>query len=302
MTWRRVVAGAVAAAVAGVVGLAGWQTHGAAMDLIHNPMETRRLPTRTPIDFAMYDDVEIRSADGLRLVAWFVPPTNGALVLLLHGYKSSRGEMLNEAEMLHRHGYGTLMPAMRGHDMSDGDVISFGAAEVPDLEAWYRRAQTLPGVEPSRIGVIGNSLGGSIAIELAARTPGVRVVVANSAFSSLTDTLETSVRFFTGMSPFPFAPMIAFWAERSLGIRAADVDAARAIGRISPRPVLLMQGGADEVISISSGQRLYDAAGEPRALWFDEQVGHARFDTARPGEYERRVIALLDRHLLDAPQ
>lgn len=88
--------------------------------------------------------------------------------------------------------------------------------------------------------------------------------------------------------------MIAFWAERQTGVRLTDIDATRSIGRISPRPVLLMQGGADEVISISSGQRLFDAAGEPKSLWFDERVGHARFDTAFPGEFERRILQLFD--------
>jgi uncharacterized protein len=149
-----------------------------------------------------------------------------------------------------------------------------------------------------RIGILGNSLGGTLAIQVAARTPGIRAVVANAPFSSLADTLETSIRFFTGLPPFPFAPLIAFWAEQSTGIRVRDIDATRVISTISPRPILLMQGGADEVISISSGQRLFDAAGEPKTLWFDAQVGHARFDTARPDEYERRVIDLFDSALI----
>jgi fermentation-respiration switch protein FrsA (DUF1100 family) len=58
-----------------------------------------------------------------------------------------------------------------------------------------------------------------------------------------------------------------------------------------------MQGGKDSVISRESGQRLYDAAGEPRELWFDPDIRHTGFDTARAAEYERRVIAFFDRHL-----
>ena len=122
-------------------------------------------------------------------------------------------------------------------------------------------------------------------------------VVAQSAFSSLNDTVETSVRFFTGLPPFPFAPLITFWAEREAGFDAGDIDAKKWIGKLSPRPVFLMQGGADVVISTSSGQKLYDAAREPRELWFDPAIGHARFDTARPEEYERRVSQFFDRYL-----
>jgi fermentation-respiration switch protein FrsA (DUF1100 family) len=152
-------------------------------------------------------------------------------------------------------------------------------------------------VNAQRIGMLGNSLGGTLALEFAARQPGIAAVVAHSAFSSLNDTIDTSVRFFTGMSPFPFAPMIRFWAEREAGIAVEDVDAKAWIGRISPRPVFLMQGGADVVIDVASGDRLFAAAGEPKELWFEPDIAHARFDTARPEEYERRVGQFFGKYL-----
>ena len=277
----------------------GRRTKAEAHRLLTNPMATRRLPSERPIDYGMvYDEVTAKTSDGLSLAGWFVPPQNGALVLLLHGYKSARGEMLNEAGMLHRHGYGVLITSLRTHDMSDGEIISFGKHEMKDLEAWYAVAHSLQGVASGRIGILGNSLGGTLAIEFAAMEPGVKAVVANSAFSSLSDTVETSIRFFTGLPPFPFAPLITFWAEREAGFWHKDVDATKWIGRISPRPVLLMQGGKDIVISVGSGQRLYDAAGAPKELWFEPDVSHARFDTERAREYERRVVSLFDRYLL----
>lgn len=283
----------------GALSAAGWRTRQEAVRLITNPMSTRNLPAKRPIDYGLvFDDVAITRPDGARLVAWYVPGTNGAVIIALHGYKSHRGEMSNEAALLNRRGYGILQPAMRTHDMSDGDVITFGRRELDDIQAWYDFVLAEPGVDRRRIGLLGNSLGGTLAIEFAARQPGVRAVAANSAFSSLRDTIDTSVRFFTGMPPFPFAPMIEFWAERQAGITVDDVDAKAWIGRISPRPVLLMQGGADVVIDKASGQRLYDAAGEPKELWFDANVGHARFDTARPDEYERRVGQFFDTYLL----
>jgi pimeloyl-ACP methyl ester carboxylesterase len=278
----------------------GRRTKAEAHRLLTNPMATRRLPSERPIDYGMvYDEVAARTADGLSLAGWFVPPDNGALILLQHGYKSARGEMLNEAAMLHRHGYGVLITSLRTHDLSDGDLITFGRQEMQDLAAWYALARTLEGVNPERIGLIGNSLGGTLAIEFAAREPGIKAVAANSAFSSLADTVETSVRFFTGLPPFPFAPLITFWAEREGGFTRDDVDATKWIGRISPRPVLLMQGGRDVVISVGSGQRLYDAAGMPKELWFDPAVSHAQFDNQRAAEYERRVVTMFDRYLVD---
>lgn len=297
--WTKAATGLVAITLIAGVGTLSVITRQRAHELVTNPLDTRTLPGRTPADFGMpnYRDVTVTTTDGLTLAGWFVPSENGALVLLQHGYKAHRGEMLNEAAMLTADGYGVLLMSVRAHDRSEGDLITFGVLEMQDFDAWFRFARTQPRVDPNRIALLGNSLGGTMAIQFAAATPQVRAVVANSAFSSLNDTVETSIRFFTGLPPFPFAPMIVFWAEREAGFSADIVDAKRWIAELSPRPILLMQGGNDSVISPDSGQRLFDAAGEPKELWFDPAVRHAAFDTARTTEYRRRVIAFLDRYL-----
>jgi fermentation-respiration switch protein FrsA (DUF1100 family) len=228
-----------------------------------------------------------------------VPGDNHAVILAQHGYKSNRGEMLNETAMLRRHGYGVLITSTRAHDMSDGTLITFGVNEMRDLEAWYQFALRQPGVDPERIGIIGNSMGGSLAIEFAAKTPGIGAVVTNSAFSSINDTIETSIRFFTGLPPFPFAPLMAFWAKQETGVDIQRIDAKRWIGQISPRPILVMQGGADVVISPDNGKRLFEAARDPKSFWFDPRVPHAAFDVALPEEYERRVVGFFDQYLTE---
>jgi fermentation-respiration switch protein FrsA (DUF1100 family) len=51
------------------------------------------------------------------------------------------------------------------------------------------------------------------------------------------------------------------------------------------------------VISPDSGQKLYDAAGEPKELWFEPELGHTDCDHARAREYESRVVAFFNRYL-----
>ena len=288
-------------AVLALAGLLG-KTWSEAERLVTNPLATRKLPQKTPADFALdYRDVAVTTRDGLHLVGWYVPGHNGALVIAQHGYKSHRGEMLEEAQMLARHGYGVLLTSLRAHDRSDGETISFGKREGDDLDAWYRYALTLPGVDPRRIGILGNSMGAVIAIEYAARQPGLRAVVAHSPFSSLAETISTSVGYYTGLPAFPFASLIQFWAERRLGLRAEDIDAKRWIGALGPRPVLILQGGADVTVIPESGRRLYAAAREPKELWFEPQLGHANFDLKLPQDYERRVVGFFDRALAPTP-
>jgi fermentation-respiration switch protein FrsA (DUF1100 family) len=205
--------------------------------------------------------------------------------------------MLNEAEMLYRHGYGVLISSVRAHDASDGEQISFGYREMQDLEAWYQYVLTRAEVKPDRIGILGNSMGGSLVIQYAAQNPNIEAVAANSAFSSLNDTVATSVTHFTGLPPFPFAPLILFWGEQEGGFKASEIDAKKWISQLSPRPVFLMQGGADTVISVNSGELLYAAAGEPKELWYEPALGHTMFDESLPQEYEQRVIGFFDKYL-----
>lgn len=277
---------------------AGIMTRSEAHRLITNPIADRRLPTDTPADHNLpFEEVIVIAKDGIKVVGWFIPSQNGATIIAQHGYKGTRGEMLNEAEMLYRHGYGVLITSVRAHDHSEGEVISFGYYEMQDLDAWYAYLISRSDVDPARVGMLGNSLGGSLVIQYAATNPGIRAVIANSAFSSLDDTINTSVERFTGLPAFPFAPMIVFWAENELGLETSEINAKAWIGSISPRPIFLMQGGADQTVSASSGQLLYDAAKEPKTLWYEPNIGHTAFDRDMPQEYERRVIEFFDRYL-----
>jgi fermentation-respiration switch protein FrsA (DUF1100 family) len=297
--WFKISSGVVLAILLLLFGGLMWKTNTEAHDLINAPMATRNLPDKTPADYNLpFQDVTVTNPDGQKLVGWLIPSQNGAVIIMQHGYKSTRSEMLNEAEMMYRHGYGALITSIRAHDYSEGQLITFGMYEVQDMEAWYQFLLLRSDIGPSKIGIIGNSFGGMLAIQFAAENKNIKAVVANSAFSSLNDTIATSVQHFTGLPEFPFVPLIAFWAERETGFKKEDIDATKWIAEISPRPVFLMQGGADTVISANSGQKLYDAAGQPKELWFDPALGHVEFDTERAAEYETRVAAFFDKYLL----
>ncbi len=298
MAWRRYTVRAVALLLVVAAGGATIVTRARAHELITNPRDTRHLPTKTPGDYGMpFEEATVTTVDGLTLVGWFVPSENGASIVLVHGYKDHRGSMLRLAGLLHRHGYGLLILSLRAHDRSDGEVITFGHAEMQDLDAWYSYESAHAGVDADEIGIFGASMGGSLAIQYAARNPRIAAVIADCAFSSLHDTVDTSVKFFTGLPAFPFAPMILFWTQREAGFDAGEIDAKTWIAAIAPRPIFLLQGGADVVVSRESGKRLFDAAKEPKELWYDADVGHAQFLDKRPEEFERRVVAFYDKNL-----
>jgi fermentation-respiration switch protein FrsA (DUF1100 family) len=273
-------------------------TYRQAADMIHHPPEERQPIDETPADYDLpFEEITLSSEDGMDLAAWYVPSQNGAAIIAQHGYKSNRTEMLNRAAFLHAAGYGVLMIDLRSHGESEGETVTFGYTETRDLQAAYDYLLTRPDVEPERIGGLGNSLGATITLLHAADNPGIAAVVADSPFASVRDTIEVSVEFFTGLPPFPFAYLMLFWGEQQMGVDSDDYAAARVIGQISPRPVFILSGGADNVVSPEGGQALYAAAGEPRELWYDPAVGHVGFYDAYPQEYEERVLAFFSEYL-----
>lgn len=275
-----------------------WKTRQEAYNLLHAPLATRKPPDKSPADYGLeFEEVTVTNPDGMKLAGWFVPSGNRAVIIMQHGYKATRSQMLNEAEMMHRHGYGVLMTTVRAHDSSEGELITLGYYEMADMEAWYQYLLSRDDIDPQKIGILGNSYGGMLSIQYAAQNENIKAVVANCAFSSISDTVSTSVRHLTGLTDFPFVPLIVFWAENMTGFKMKEIDTTQWIANLSPRPVFLMQGGKDTVISPESGQILYDAADEPKELWFDPELGHLDFDTKRAEEYETRVSAFFDKYL-----
>ena len=274
-------------------------TYQQANHLVHHPLEARTPAKHQPQDFDLQvEEVVLLNAEEQKLHGYFSDTINGAYVMLQHGFKANRSYMFEEAKILQDAGFGVLVTSIRAHDLNDGDEITFGVREIDDLDAWYTYLIDIKGAKKGKVGLLGNSMGAAIALEYAALNQDVASVVAVSAFSSLQDTINVSVEYFTGLPAFPFAPMISFWAEIILDMEVEQVNAARAAALLCDTPLLIMQGGQDIVVSVESGQWIYDAACGDKELWFEETLGHTKFDTKKTFQFKRQVIAFFDRTLL----
>ncbi len=263
-------------------------THQRAWDYVH-PRRAVRQADDTPARYGIsYEEISLATSDGLTLRAWYTPPLNGAVVLVAHGYGAVRPADIHA--LFARHRYGVVSWDFRAHGESEGNMCTFGYYEVLDVEAALDFALSQPGVK--RVGAWGGSMGGATVILAAARRPEIEAVVADSAYAALADELETMVRSAL------LRPLVRFFAERETGISINDVRPEDVIGHVSPRPVFIIQGLADEMVPPESGRRLYSAAGEPRSLWSEPGVRHMETMYMFPTEYEQRVISFFDQALL----
>jgi hypothetical protein len=240
-----------------------------------------------------YVDVSLRTSDGLRLAGWYVPSRNGAAVIVFPG----RSGPVRHARMLVRHGYGVLLLDRRGEGASQGDYNARGWGGEPDLHAAVAYLRRRPDVRARRIGGLGLSVGGEMLLQTAARDRGLRAVVSEGA--GLRSAAEQ--KHMPGTPPEPLRWIAPITTETAAGTVLSDhlppTDLADLMPKIAPRRVLLirgMDGNPDEALN-----RAYRAAGGPTVqLWEIPRAGHTGGLSARPTDYERRVVGFFDRTLL----
>lgn len=235
-----------------------------------------------------YRAVDLITEDGIRLSAWYTPPQNGAVILLAHGYGNKRPEWVYA--LLAKKKYGILAWDARAHGESEGNISTIGYLEVLDVKAALEYVQAQSGVE--HIGAWGGSMGGATVIRAAAQFPQIEAVFIDSSFTSLEDE-------FNYLVPYPVInPVAEFIITTGTGVRLANISPLNDIARISPRPVYIVQGMADVVAPPDSGEKLYNAAGEPRFLWEQENVPHLSMYLDNPRRYQRRLLDFFDEWLL----
>lgn len=197
-------------------------------------------------------------------VGWFVPGRSQSTIILLHGFGCRRQEMLDRALALNQAGYSTLLFDLHGQGDSDGDAVTLGFYERQDALAAVEYLKTRDDVDGSNIGVLGISMGASVAIMAAAMNPDIKAVIADSPFESATRGIEEGFTRVTGLPRFPFGPITLTFIEWRLGISPEDIAPIEKVAAISPRPLLLIHGTGDTDVSPANSEVLFAAAGEPK--------------------------------------
>lgn len=292
---RRKAAGALlTVAAAGWVGASGfvyWRTFGRFPRLAR---DARRL---TPADFELaYEELEVRTADGFRLLTWLLPGPRDAVVVISGGHRGHISDVLGIAAALRRAGFSAVVYGWRGTPGSDLAAHTLGVHERRDLVAVLDAVEGRLGEVP--IGLLGYSMGGAVSLCVAAGEPRVAAVCADSAFADPVDLLfERTGRRLLTPPGLVVAPALAL-LERRTGARLGDLRPVTAVTRIAPRPLLLIHGEADASVPVEHARRLFAAAGEPRSLWTLPGVGHVGAYFADRSAYIEQVSGFFGAALL----
>ena len=235
------------------------------------------------------------SSDGLELVGWFVAATegDGATIVISHGSGATGPSAYPRAAFLSRAGYHVFVFDHRAHGQSAGSFTTLGPLEVRDMLGAVDYVRTRPDVNPDRVAVMGCSMGSAVSLGAAAADPAIRGVIAESVYADLGELWNrfgyVSVR--GTRIHWSWGPGLRLATWLWTGEWVAAFKPVALVGRIQPRPVLIIHGEHDNAAcTVADAHRLYQAAGEPRDLWIVSGAGHCDAHYYAQQQYEQRVL------------
>ncbi|MDF3030441.1 MAG: hydrolase or acyltransferase, alpha/beta fold family [Moraxellaceae bacterium] len=243
-----------------------------------------------------HEDVWLPTKGGQKLHGWFLKAQGEpkATVVYLHGNAQNLTSHVWYVDWLPAAGYNVLIVDYRGYGLSPGRPTRGRIFE--DARAAWDYARTRQDVDPGKMILFGQSLGGATALSLAGREklPGLRAVVADSAFSGFGTIGREKILGIpvAGYVLWPFSPLII----------SGELSPAPVVDRIAPVPLLLIHGDKDGVVPPTHSDRLFARAGTPKLLWTMEGGGHTEAFGRFRGTAAPRLLKFFDYALNNNPQ
>jgi len=229
-------------------------------------------------------DIPVQGANGTqKLHAWWWPAADpkAPALLYLHGARWNLTGQLFRIEQLHAFGFSVLAIDYRGFGRSEGKVPSEESVYEDALAGWRHLAHLKP--DASRRFIYGHSLGGAVAVDLAARlskeaggdAPPARGLIIESSFTSLADMARS---------------LSVSWLPVGM-ILSQKFDSVAKIPSVR-MPVLVVHGKQDRYVPARFSEKLYDAAASPKKLLIVESGSHNNSMRAGFTEYRKAFAEL----------
>jgi alpha-beta hydrolase superfamily lysophospholipase len=283
-------AAATAAALIVVLLATGWSTHSSwAPGMLVSAPAPDGVPAERPGDVRHVVEV-VREAATVRAWVFDPPRPPRGTVLLLHGIRDSKLNLVDSARRHAARGLRAVAVDSRGHGESSGRYLTYGVEESRDLAALVdqleRRALL---VRP--LAVVGTSYGAATALQFAAIDARAEKVVALAPFASLRQVVRSYLAWILG-APARWIPAPVVDSLIDDSARRAGFDPDRACPRcVAPQiraAVLLVHSRDDERIPWRHSVEIRNALGSRRELLLVDGVRHVDIGSAAGVEQATR--------------
>ena len=239
--------------------------------------------------------IVFNSNNGNRLVGWLAlgDEQHGG-ILLMHGVRSNKQQMLNRAIFLNQAGYSVLLFDFQAHGESIGEHITFGYRESKDAEAAFDYLQQAIHGRP--IGVIGVSLGGASAL-LGNVSQQAKAMMLESVYPSLMEAVKNRITMRLGAYGRFLVPILLSQVKIRLGFSPKTLTPIQYISSTTAA-IFIVTGSEDKHTTPAESQRMFEAAPEPKQLWIIPKAIHQDFDALVPREYEKKTLDFFNHYLV----
>ena len=235
------------------------------------------------------DEVDFTVPGSGRRRGWFFPGFRGApTLILLHGYESSRGELLTLVSALQDHQYNVFVFDFAAHGANAG-VTTFGYREADEVRAAIDILAKRNDVDAARFGLWGYNLGAYAGLREAEKDPRVRALALDSVYDYPRQMVKIGVEK-AGVSGFPFmvksAQMCFEWMNYQ---HKSDPPLSANMSKMGGVPMLFIQA-ADDPESASITREMFLKAPEPREQAVIAHGNFVNLPDEEKREYENRVV------------
>jgi uncharacterized protein len=233
-----------------------------------------------------FENVTFASKDGTRLAGWFMPAVGyqdpkaaKGTVVHFHGNAQNMSAHWQFVAWLPQRGFNVFVFDYRGYGASQGSPEPKGVFE--DSNAALDHVRSRKDVDPDRLLVLGQSLGGTNAIAAVGtgNRAGVKAIAIEATFYSYSSIANDKIS--------------------GAGMLVDDTfSAERSIEKLAPIPLLLLHGTSDAVIPHAHSVKLFGKAREPKTMITVEGGGHIEALTPRFGtRYQDAVLGFFEASL-----
>ncbi|AMW27549.1 MULTISPECIES: alpha/beta hydrolase [Arthrospira] len=209
----------------------------------------------------LYQEVWLKLPDSTseseQINGWWIPGDSDIVILDLHGNSSNIGGNLGYAKQFHHLGFSVFLIDYRGYGCSS-DRFPCEQRVYEDAELAFNYLVNSRNIPPDKIVVFGHSLGGAIAIELATKHPQIAGLIIESSFTSILDMVKVKKQY----RIFPINWLLHQRFDSLAKVRELKM------------PILFTHGTADELVTASMSEQLYQACPEPKQLLMIPDADH----------------------------
>jgi uncharacterized protein len=210
--------------------------------------ELKALIKRDLISENYYEELKlnrifINSEDNYKLAGYIVKCKNPiGCIILSHGISCNHATMLWNVELLKRNNYDVLLIDQRGYGNSSKTISTYGFKETNDMVLWMKYLRNL---NYNKVGILGHSMGASIALLTCAEICKPDFIISESAYSNL----QELVKFQISEKKVPvniLVFMVNVICKLLNEFKLSDIDVIRAI-RDTKIPILFIHGKNDSL-------------------------------------------------------